>query len=127
MTARFRVARGSRAVGILFRVTGPSVGVDSQRGYFAAWVPKTGRLVLRRSNGRTSTELGSVAVPTPPTNDAVLVVEAVGTTLNVRLEHAPESRLAVQDHRYPRGSVGLRVVGSHAVFDSFSVEPIETP
>jgi hypothetical protein len=107
-------------------VTGPSVGVDSQRGYFAAWVPKTGRLVLRRSNGRTSTELGSVAVPTPPTTDAVLVVEAVGTTLGVRLEHAPESRLAVQDHRYPRGSVGLRVVGSHAVFDSFSVEPIDT-
>jgi GH43 family beta-xylosidase len=127
VTARFRVARGSRAVGILFRVTGPSVGVDSQRGYFAAWVPKTGRLVLRRSNGRTSTELGSVAVPTPPTTDAVLVVEAVGTTLSVRLEHAPESRLAVQDHRCPRGSVGLRVVGSHAVFDSFSVEPIDTP
>ena len=67
VTARLQGRAGIRAVGILFRVTGPSVGVDSQRGYFAAWVPKTGRLVLRRSNGRTSTELGSVAVPTPPT------------------------------------------------------------
>jgi hypothetical protein len=83
--------------------------------------------VLRRSNGRTSTELGSVAVPTPPTSGAVLVAEAIGTALSVRLEHAPEVRLTVQDHRYPRGSVGLRVVGSHAVFGSFTVEPIDSP
>lgn len=124
VTTRFTVARGSRALGILVRVTGPAVGFDAQRGYFAGWVPKTGRLVLRRTDGRSSTELGSIAVTAPP-SDCVLVVEAVGTGLTVHLGHAPQTRLEVRDDRYPRGSVGLRVVGTHAVFDSFSVEPID--
>ena len=103
-------------------IEGPAVGFDAQRGYFAGWVPKTGRLVLRRTDGRTSTELGSVAVAGAPPAECEIVVEAAGTALSVHLAHAPDTRLEVRDDRYPRGSVGLRVVGTHAVFGSLSVE-----
>lgn len=127
VTARFRVARTSRAVGILFRVTGPAVGFDAQRGYFAGWVPGTGRLVLRSFDGRSSTDLGSLATPTSGELGCTLVVEAVGTTLSVHPDSAPGRRLEVRDDTFPHGSVGLRVVGSHAVFETLSVEPLPGP
>jgi GH43 family beta-xylosidase len=124
VSATFGVVEGGRAVGVLVRVTGPAVGFESQRGYFAGWVPRTGRLVVRRTDGRTSSELGALAVPPNPDGELTLVVEAVGTTLGVHLAHAPESRVEVEDDRYPHGSVGLRVVGTHAVFSAFAVEPV---
>lgn len=126
VTARFRVERASRAVGVLFRVTGPAVGFDAQRGYFAGWVPGTGELVLRSFDGRGTTDLATLATRSAG-DRCSLVVEAVGATLSVHLESAPERRLEVRDEKFPHGSVGLRVVGSHAVFERLSVEPLPAP
>jgi len=95
VTARFRVVEGDRAVGVLLRVTAPAVGFDAQRGYFAGRVPKRGRLVLRRSNGSSSEELGSCVVPAGADPDDALVVEAIGQSLRVHLRSSPESRLEV--------------------------------
>ncbi|HEU4812122.1 MAG TPA: glycoside hydrolase family 43 protein [Nocardioides sp.] len=125
VTARFRVVEGARAIGVLVRVTAPAVGFDAQRGYFAGWVPKAGRLVLRRANGSSTEELGSLVVPGGPAPGDSLVVEAVGTRLRVHLQSQPESRLEVEDDHYSRGSVGLRVVATHGVFTRLAVEPLD--
>jgi len=114
---------GSRAVGVLFRVTGAAVGFNAQRGYFAAVVPKTGRLVLGRTDGHSWTELGATPLTTGAQREHTLVVQAVGTTLSVGLEADPACRIQLVDETYPRGSVGIRVVNTHAVLSQFSVEP----
>lgn len=122
VSAGFRVVAGGGAVGVLVRVTAPAVGSDAQRGYVAAWVPRRGRLVVRRSDGSASEELGSLLVPGGPSADT-LVVEAVGAGLSVHLRSRPDLRLEVEDVRYSHGSVGLRVEGTHAVFTRLTVEP----
>ena len=48
----------------------------------------------------------------------------LGTVGELRLQ---ECRVEVEDDRYPHGSIGLRVVGTHAVFTRLSVEPVEGP
>ena len=123
--AGFRVVAGEGAVGVLVRVTAPAVGFDAQRGYVAAWVPRRGRLVLRRCDGSSSVELGSRAVPGGAAEGGdTLVVEAAGTRLSVHLRSRPEHRVEVRDDRYPHGSVGLRVAGAHAVFADLVVAPL---
>jgi hypothetical protein len=124
VVADVSVLEGARAVGILVRVTAPAVGAEAQRGYFAGWVRGRGRLVLRRTDGQKSTELGSLAVPAARGARQRLVVEARGSSLSVRLGDAPDRCLVVEDDRYGSGSVGLRVVGTHAVFTALSVDPL---
>jgi GH43 family beta-xylosidase len=122
--ATFTLVEGSRASGVLFRVTGPAVGFDAQRGYFAAVVPRTGRLVLGRTDGRGWTELAATPMATGGSVEHTLIVETVGTTLSVQLEADPASRIRLDDDAYPHGSVGLRVVDTHAVFTELSVDPL---
>jgi hypothetical protein len=122
--ASLRVVEGSRAVGVLFRTTAAAVGADAQRGYFAGWVARNGRLVLRRTDGRGSAELGSLAVDPAPAGALTLVVEAVGSSLRVHLDGRPGTVLEVEDATYGHGSVGLRVLGTHAVFRELAVEPL---
>ena len=83
--------------------------------------------MLRRSDGSSSEELGSRAVPGGAADADTLVVEAVGARLSVHLRSRPEIRVEVEDGRYPHGSVGLRVVGAHAVFARLAVEPLDEP
>lgn len=125
VTARFRIVEGTSAIGVLLRVTGPAVGFDAQRGYFAGWVPKSRRLVVRRSNGSAMEQLGSCVVPTDVGPDDALVVEATGTRLRVHLQSNPECRVEVEDDHYAHGSIGVRVVGTHAVFTRLDVEPFD--
>ena len=122
--ADFSVVDGARAVGVLVRVTAPAVGAHAQRGYFAGWVPGRGRLVLRRSDGRETTDLASAAVPAARGAAQRLVVEARGSSLTVFLQSAPDRRLVVEDDRYGYGSIGLRVVDTHAVCTALSVEAV---
>jgi hypothetical protein len=53
-----------------------------------------------------------------------LVVEAVGTTLRAHLRSQPDRWVEATDHHYAEGSVGLRVVDTHAVFTRLDVEPV---
>ena len=81
--------------------------------------------MLRRSNGSSSEELGSLVVPAGVQSDDTLVVEAIGTSLRVHLGSSPDKRLEVEDGHYSHGSLGLRVVGTHAVFSRLSVVPVD--
>jgi GH43 family beta-xylosidase len=121
LTAGLRIVSGTRAAGVLLRVTAPAVGVHAQRGYFAGWQPR-GRLVLARTDGTAVQLLGTRDVTGIGTGEQTLVAEARGTVLSVHVAAAPQRRLEVHDDGYARGSVGLRVVGpTHAVFSRLDV------
>ena len=42
----------ARDAGLLIRTSGPSVGYDSQRGYFAGLIPKTGLAIFGKTDGK---------------------------------------------------------------------------
>ena len=45
--------------------------------------------------------------------------------MSVHLGSQPGLRLEVEDDRYAHGSIGLRVVGTHAVFTRLAAEPLD--
>lgn len=116
VTIDFRDGSKSRDAGILFRTTAPSVGHDAQRGYFAGLVPKTGLLVLGKTDGESWTEIARAKTDIDPGKPQQLRVELRGPAIAVFHNGAEEPALTAEDHSWSEGQVGLRVVGTHAVF-----------
>lgn len=118
VSIRFENAQ-SRDAGILFRCSGSSVGYDAQRGYFAGLIPRTSILVVGRMDGQNWKELARADVVLDTTQLQRLTVKAVGSRFEfaVNGEHV----FACDDAMYKRGTVGLRVVNTHAVFSDFAV------
>lgn len=104
----------SRDAGLLLRTTGPSVGYDAQRGYFAGLIPRTGLVVFGRMDGENWTELARAKVDLDTSRPHRLQVAAHGAHFAVRLDGT--EALTVEDDSYPDGQLGLRVVDTHAVF-----------
>ena len=57
VTMQFHDGASSRDAGLLFRTTGPSIGYDALRGYFAGLVPRTNLLILGKMDGMKWQEL----------------------------------------------------------------------
>lgn len=125
----FRIVSGDRAVGVLLRTTLPAVGYDAQRSYVAAVVPRRHRLLIAKTDGRRYVELAGQPFDVEPGGEVSLVVEAHGPRLEARADAAATAgvsaaRVSADDADYAAGSVGLRVVDTHAVFHSLSVTPL---
>lgn len=121
-TAKVTVVEGGRDAGLLFRVTGPSIGYDAQRGYFFGLMPGEDRAVLGYTDGGKWQELGRADLPIDPGRDYELSVTAKGADLAASIDGRVV--LNARDDRGPSGTVGLRVVDVHARFDDFRVEPL---
>ena len=120
VTIDFRGDKEARDAGLLFRTTGASVGYDAQRGYFAGIVPRTGLLILGKMDGRRWQEIHRASVEVDTSELQRLEVAAQGDRIEVRLNGT--SQFVHHDQTYVRGSVGLRVVNSDAVFSDLSVQ-----
>ncbi|MEP6666344.1 MAG: glycoside hydrolase family 43 protein [Nocardioidaceae bacterium] len=121
LTTNVRFVRGRRAAGVMFRTTAPAVGFDAQRGYFAGLALDRGALVLGKTNGREFVPLAELALAFDEDATHTLTVRARGGHIMVSTGDA------VIDHHdddYSSGSVGLRVVDTHACFTSLAVAPI---
>ncbi|MEO2013721.1 MAG: family 43 glycosylhydrolase [Fuerstiella sp.] len=110
----------SRDAGVLFRCTGASVGYDAQRGYFAGLIPKTGLVILGKTDGNQWTELARTPTTIDPEKPQRLRVRMVGDRIVV--SHNDTEKLRVRDKTYATGAVGLRVVNTHAVFKDLVVQ-----
>ncbi|MDA9840914.1 sulfatase-like hydrolase/transferase [Rubripirellula sp.] len=106
--------------GLLFRVTGPAVGYDAQRGYFAGIVPRTNLLILGKMDGERWQEMRRELVKVDVTSKQRLAVDVKGDRIEVFLEG--ESKIIHHDATYDRGSIGLRVVNSDTVFSNLQIE-----
>ncbi len=114
VTIDFRDGEASRDAGILFRTTGPAVGYDAQRGYFAALLPRDDLLLFGKMDGSNWTELARSGADIDPAAPQRLAVEVRGSRIEV--SHQGRVTLKAEDATYPTGRIGLRVVDTHAVF-----------
>jgi hypothetical protein len=116
----FDPLQADRSVGLLFRTTGPSIGVNTQRGYYAGVSIRTHQLLLGRFDGDSWTLVGTAKLQLRRDRPHTLSVMADGDHLQVTCSGAA---LDVHDDHYTRGSVGVRVVDCHARFLTLSVAP----
>lgn len=119
----FTIREGGHDAGLVFRVSRPSVGFDAQRGYFAGLSAGRQSVVIGAMNGIAWRELGSAPVYLEPGGMQRLTVTAAGETLTVYVGSDPLPALTVHDDAFERGSVGMRVVDTHAVFATLTVTP----
>lgn len=119
VTIEFLGGTDSRDAGLLFRMTGASIGYDAQRGYFAGLIPRTGLVILGRTDGSNWTEIARSAVTIDLTQLQRLRVTAVNDQLAVY--HNDRLAITVTDNTWTLGTVGLRVVDTHARFSSLHV------
>lgn len=104
----------ARDAGLLFRTTAPSIGYDAQRGYFAGLIPSTNLIIFGRTDGETWTELARQHHDIDASKKQRLAVTCKGDQFTVSLNGT--AMLSVQDATYDRGTIGMRVVNTHAVF-----------
>jgi GH43 family beta-xylosidase len=118
-TATLSFIKGDRDAGMLFRTTYPSVGYDAQRGYFAGLIPRDQVVVLGKTDGSRWTEISRAPVTFDPKAELKLAVAATGPEIKISLDG--KTILTAKDDTYPSGSVGLRVVDTHARFGKLEV------
>ena len=114
----------ARDAGVLFRTSGPSVGYDAQRGYFAGLIPKTNLLILGKMDGSNWKELARAKTKIDVNTIEYLSVEVTGDKFLV--SHG-DTEIRFKDSTYPAGTIGLRVVDCYADFSSFYLEPDAAP
>ncbi|MFD7439568.1 glycoside hydrolase family 43 protein [Streptomyces sp. NPDC059861] len=108
--------------GLVFRVTGPSVGSDSYSGYYAG-IGASGKVVLGRADGGW-TQLGTGRLAIAPGSTHRLRVTAVGTSIKVYVDDMSTPKISVTDGTYRSGATGVRVFGTPASFDNLAVSPV---
>ena len=111
---------GDRDAGLVFRVTDPSVGFDAQKGYFAGILPGQESVILGKTDGKSWTELARKPVKIGEDRKARLEVVARGKTIVVSVDG--KRLIVAEDDTWSHGTVGLRVVDTHAAFRNLSVE-----
>jgi GH43 family beta-xylosidase len=119
VTLNFNGKADSRDAGILFRTTAPSIGYDAQRGYFAGIIPNTKIIILGRTDGKSWTELARAPAKIDPAKPQRLQVTCQGPAITI--QHNGHPAISFSDSTYTRGTVGLRVVDTHAIFTNFSL------
>ena len=120
---RLRFVAGQRDAGVLFRVQYPAVGYDAQHGYYAGLVLGTDLLVLGKTDGTNWQELVRAHTPLGLDQDYELAVRAEGPRIQVSLDG--KMLIEHDDATYRRGSVGVRVVDTHAAFDRITARSLD--
>ena len=113
----------ARDAGLLLRTTGSSIGYDAQRGYFAGLIPNTGLIIFGKTDGETWTELARQAHDFDPQKKQRLSVTCKDDQFTVSVNG--KLMMSVQDATYDRGTIGMRVVNTHAVFTDLECSPLE--
>jgi GH43 family beta-xylosidase len=122
-STRISFLKGDRDAGLLFRMTDPSVGFDAQRGYFAGVIPGAKAIVLGKTDGSKWKEIARASATFDTTKPVDFSVTAKGSEFAVTLDG--KEVLTAKDDTYPKGSVGLRVVDTHARFSGLEVKAAE--
>lgn len=125
---RFDGSQSGASVGLLFRVTRPSAGVDTLNGYFVG-IDTTGTLFVGKENGSWSGLSGSAAVSGGYHVGTWyhIVVQAVGCSFRVSAApvgtSTPASFTATDSSCFTSGQVGIREFATNASWRNISVTP----
>ncbi len=121
VTLDFGGGAEGRGAGILFRLSGPSVGHDAHRGYFAGVKPSEDAVLLGKMDGRGWQELKRAPYPIDVNKPHRLEVTAQGDRIRVALDGQPALDLRDPTHR--AGTVGLRTTDIPVTFTDLEVRP----
>ena len=121
-TLQLRVLQNQGGAGLLFRVQQPAVGYNAQRGYFTGYFPRQSRVVLGLTDGINWREIASAPVPSPTDSDVALSVRTSGNQIQVSVQG--QLILQTNDTTFASGSIGLRVMDTHAAFSQLQVKPV---
>jgi len=113
------VRSGSGDAGVVFRVSGPAVGTDSYRGYYAG-IATSGRVLLGKA-ANNWTELASAPLAVPVGTVHHLRVQASGSSIKVYVDDMSTPKISVTDSTYATGADGVRVFNTVAGFDNVAV------
>ena len=106
--------------GIIVRCTAPAVGFHAFRGYYIAVDPMARSIFVGKMDGSNYHELSRRNdVTIDVTGPQVLTVTVVGNQIDIYFND--EKQLSIQDCTYARGSAGIRVCDTHALFSNFEV------
>jgi len=123
VTAQMKALESKGQMGVLFRVQYPAVGADAQRGYYAGVDIGESRAVLGYTDGAEWHELASAPVSVAVNSSVELAVSAKGDRIEASLDGKP--LVQATDSNFAAGSVGVRVVGTHAAFTGVKVSPAD--
>lgn len=119
-STKISIVKGARDAGIIFRASAPSVGFDAQRGYFAGIVPGTKIALLGKTDGKSWKEIARAPIEIDTSKPVDFSVTTKGQEISVKVDG--KQVLAAKDDTYSEGSVGLRVVDTHARFSGLEVK-----
>ncbi|MCA9058720.1 MAG: family 43 glycosylhydrolase, partial [Planctomycetaceae bacterium] len=119
VSTHVRLEAGDRDAGVMFRVSGASVGYDAQRGYFAGIIPEANRVIVGRMDGSNWHEMARASLSLESGQDYDLTVTFNDAQITVSVDG--QTLIETSDATYTEGQVGLRVVNSSAVFRDLRV------
>ena len=115
-----RFIKGGRDAELLIRTSQPSVGYDAQQGYFAGIIPDRKRVVFGKTDGKGWQEIAGADLSITGNKSLRLGVTAVGSDFRITVDG--KEVLKASDSTWTSGSIGLRVVDTHARFSNLKVE-----
>lgn len=119
VTLDFGGSGKGRGAGLLFRVTGPSVGYDAHRGYFVGVKPSQNAVLLGKMDGHSWKELTRQPYPIDVHKLHRLKVTGIGPEFTVTLNG--QRLFFHSDPSYRRGAVGLRVTDISVRFSDLEI------
>jgi hypothetical protein len=93
--------------GLIFRVSKPDIGADTYRGYYAGINSQGSRLEVGYADNGWH-ELRNVPMKFNPNQFYHLRVRALGTLLQVYVNHSNEPAIEVSDDHFAGGMIGVR-------------------
>jgi GH43 family beta-xylosidase len=108
--------------GLLFRISTPCVGYNGQHGYFAGIDTDKKTLVLGFTDGKNWHEIASAPTPSTLSSECELKVTAEQDRIEIACDGT--RLLQARDGTFNSGSIGLRVVDTHAAFSDLQIVPL---
>lgn len=124
--ADLKITGGTGDTGVLFRVTGASVGGDNVVGYYAGINAGGDAVILGKMNNNWN-ELTRVSKAIDINKTYHMKVVAYGTLIKVFVDDMTTPVISFNDNTYTHGAIGLRIYNSAVAFGNIHAETYTAP
>lgn len=104
--------------GLIFRVTNPSIGMDSYNGYYAGLDLGRHQIIFGKANGSWAT-IASAPYALQPDMVYNLKVVAIGSRMSIYVNN--QCVLVADDGSFQEGGIGVRVVNTTGAYSNLHV------
>lgn len=115
---------GTGNAGLLFRISNPSSGADSYRGYYAG-IDVAGSVVLGRADN-SYTPLASAPSSIEAFHSYHMKIVAIRETILIFIDNKPNETIIFKDGGFSHGMNGVRLFGTSAEFAHITITPLST-